>query len=167
MTPAEAKAVWDSVSDPSFRKVMKVLKAKGVQISVCTLQKMKASGWTDSGKEAKRAARRLKGKPAPKLVSEFLAAVNDQKTEEQARDFTNKSHICGLSTSLFLFLGKAESILDKHPQAFASIITAFSGAIKDMNAPRVNGGTQLEARLIEGPTPDQVDQELREFMEGV
>lgn len=167
MTPEEIKAVWESTQDPSIRKVLKVLKGKGVKMSIVTLQRMKSNGWSTHIPESVRAAKkkiRTMNRLPPKLVADFLVTANEPKSKEQSMDFAVHVHLTAFPTAWFLFLGQADKILEKHPQAFASIIAAFSASyegIKDKPDDK-NVTAKMITEVI--PTEEQSNDELREFM---
>jgi hypothetical protein len=45
VTPREAQAVWDSIQDPSGRRVAKILTAAGRRVHHSTIRRWRAEGW--------------------------------------------------------------------------------------------------------------------------
>jgi hypothetical protein len=100
-TPAEAKAVWDSLEQPSLHNVANAFKAQGRPVSPATIWNWKQAGWSDvTAQNAVAKAHRAVEKIAAALpaltgdatstLSDFLSG-NDAVPDERRNDARSKA----------------------------------------------------------------------------
>jgi hypothetical protein len=103
-TPAEARAVWESLEKPSYDKVVAALKAQGRKVCHGTVWNWKRAGWPDVAAKtgAKTAAktskatrtmrsmrlRRAKDKPTPAEAMKLYYSLEKPSSREVAARFT-------------------------------------------------------------------------------